>query len=140
MFNNIFVVIDASAQLNFKTLTKHRVPGAIPILGKYRMIDVAISAATQANITNVGVFCDRNYRSLNAPKPSDSTRHVQSKVMWRLRPRSDSCISWEKGYRRTGTSHSNGSRRPPIPVMERQCIVSDRCMIRDSATRILMTD
>lgn len=65
MFNNIFVVIDASAQLNFKTLTKHRVPGAIPILGKYRMIDVAISAATQANITNVGVFCDRNYRSLN---------------------------------------------------------------------------
>ena len=65
MFNNIFVVIDATSQLDFSSLTKHRVPGAIPILGKYRMIDIPISAATESNITNVGVFCDRNYRSLH---------------------------------------------------------------------------
>ena len=65
MFNNTFLVIDAQAQLNFKSLTKHRVPGAIPVLGKYRLIDIAISSATESNITNVGVFCDRNYRSLH---------------------------------------------------------------------------
>ena len=61
---NLFLVIDASSILSFGTLTKHRVPGAIPILSKYRIVDFSLSAAVSSNIKNVGIFCDRNYRSL----------------------------------------------------------------------------
>ena len=60
----LFMVIDASSALDFNTLTKHRVPGAIPIFSKYRLIDFSLSSATSSNISNVGVFCNKNYRSL----------------------------------------------------------------------------
>ena len=62
--SNLFLVIDASSQLNFNTLTKHRVPGAIPVFSKYRFIDIPLSYAKSASISNVGVFTDKNYRSL----------------------------------------------------------------------------
>jgi len=61
---NLFMVVDCSSQLNFELLTKHRVPAAIPIFSKYRLIDISLSIAKYSNLTNVGVFCDRNYRSL----------------------------------------------------------------------------
>ena len=64
MNKNMFMVIDSSSSLRFGLLTKHRIPGAIPILGRYRMIDFSLSNAANSNITNVGIFPYGNYRSL----------------------------------------------------------------------------
>ena len=62
--DNLFLIIDATSRLDFSLLTKHRTPGAIPIFGKYRIIDFVISNATKSDITNVGIFTSLNYRSL----------------------------------------------------------------------------
>lgn len=61
---SLFMIVDANARLDFSFLTKHRVPAAIPIFGKYRIIDIALSNATFSNITNVAIFTYSNYRSL----------------------------------------------------------------------------
>ncbi|MCR5741888.1 MAG: glycogen/starch synthase [Gammaproteobacteria bacterium] len=64
MINNMFLVIDASSNLNLDPLSKHRSPGAIPFCGKYRLIDFNLSSATYSDILNVGIFTGFNYRSL----------------------------------------------------------------------------
>lgn len=78
---NMFMVVDATSTLDFDLLTKHRVPGAIPFLGKYRMIDFTLSNATFSNITNVAVFAYGNYRSL--------TDHIGSGNRYNLDRRKD---------------------------------------------------
>ena len=62
---SLFLVVDATSRLDFDLLTKHRVPGAIPFMGKYRLIDASLSNATYSEVTNVGVFPNGNYRSLS---------------------------------------------------------------------------
>lgn len=78
---SLFMVIDATSRLDFDLLTKHRVPGAIPFLGKYRLIDASLSNATYSEITNVGVFPYGNYRSL--------TDHIGSGSRYDLDRRND---------------------------------------------------
>lgn len=75
------MIIDSTSILDFDVLTKHRVPGAIPIFGKFRMIDIALSNAAYSKITNVAIFAYGNYRSL--------TDHIGSGKRYNLDRRKD---------------------------------------------------
>lgn len=81
MKNNILVVVDASSNEKFDKLTIHRMPGALPFAGKYRLIDFVLSNCKNANISNVAIFPYGNYRSLQD--------HVGSGKRWDLDRRRD---------------------------------------------------
>ena len=75
------MVIDASSKGEFEKLTLHRMPGALPFAGKYRLIDFALSNAKNANIRNVAIFPFGNYRSLQD--------HIGSGKRWDLDRKKD---------------------------------------------------
>lgn len=77
----MFAVIDATTKGQLDKLTFHRMPGALPFAGKYRLIDFALSNVKHANITNVAIFPYGNYRSLQD--------HVGSGKRWDLDRRKD---------------------------------------------------
>ncbi len=79
--NNIFVIVDATSRGNFAKLTRHRVPGALPFGGKYRLIDFTLSNCKNSGVNNVSIFPYGNYRSL-----SD---HIGSGDRWDLSRRHD---------------------------------------------------
>jgi starch synthase len=79
--NDLFVIIDATSRGNFSKLTRHRVPGALPFGGKYRLIDFTLSNCKNSGINNVSIFPYGNYRSL-----SD---HIGSGDRWDLSRRHD---------------------------------------------------
>ncbi|PKK94784.1 MAG: hypothetical protein CVV60_04680 [Tenericutes bacterium HGW-Tenericutes-5] len=78
---DLFLVVDATSRGNFSKLTRHRVPGAIPFGGKYRLIDFTLSNCKNSGINNVAIFPYGNYRSL-----SD---HIGSGDRWDLSRRHD---------------------------------------------------
>lgn len=63
--NNMLVIVDATSQGSFSHLTRHRVPGAMPIGAKYRLIDFTLSNCKNSKIYNVAIFPYGNYRSLS---------------------------------------------------------------------------
>ena len=79
--NNMFAVIDATFKDNLDLLTLHRMPGAIPFLGKFRLIDFTLSNIRNSSISNVAIFPYGNYRSLQD--------HVGSGKKWDLDRRKD---------------------------------------------------
>ncbi|TVP94984.1 MAG: glucose-1-phosphate adenylyltransferase, partial [Acholeplasmatales bacterium] len=79
--NQALAIIDATAKAHLDKLTIHRMPGALPFAGKYRLIDFALSNMKNANITNVAIFPYGNYRSLQD--------HVGSGKRWDLDRRRD---------------------------------------------------
>jgi starch synthase len=79
--NNLFLICDATSSGNFSKLTRHRVPGALPFGGKYRLIDFTLSNCKNSGIYNVAIFPYGNYRSL-----SD---HIGSGDRWDLSRRHD---------------------------------------------------
>ncbi|MFA7076106.1 MAG: glycogen/starch synthase [Candidatus Izemoplasmatales bacterium] len=79
--NDLFMIVDATSRGNLNKLTKHRVPGAIPFGGKYRLIDFTLSNCKNSGINNVAIFPYGNYRSL-----SD---HIGSGDRWDLSRRHD---------------------------------------------------
>ncbi len=79
--DNLFVIVDATSKGNFSKMTRHRVPGALPFGGKYRLIDFTLSNCKNSNINNVAIFPYGNYRSL-----SD---HIGSGDRWDLNRRRD---------------------------------------------------
>ena len=62
--NDLLAVIDATFKNNLDQLTLHRMPGALPFAGKFRLIDFALSNVRNSDITNVAIFPYGNYRSL----------------------------------------------------------------------------
>ncbi|MDY0024108.1 MAG: glycogen/starch synthase [Candidatus Izemoplasmatales bacterium] len=78
---DLFLIVDATSRGNFEKLTRHRVPGAIPFGGKYRLIDFTLSNCKNSGINNVAIFPYGNYRSL-----SD---HIGSGDRWDLSRRHD---------------------------------------------------
>jgi len=78
---DLSLVIDATSRGAFEKLTQHRMPGALPFAGKYRLIDFALSNAKNANVTNVAIFPWGNYRSLQD--------HIGSGKRWNLDRRRD---------------------------------------------------
>ncbi|MFP4286392.1 MAG: glycogen/starch synthase [Candidatus Izemoplasmataceae bacterium] len=81
MNNTMLAIIDATAKAQLDRLTIHRMPGALPFAGKYRLIDFALSNIKNANITNVAIFPYGNYRSLQD--------HIGSGKRWDLDRRKD---------------------------------------------------
>lgn len=81
MNNNMFAVVDATFKVNLEQLTLHRMPGALPFSGKYRLIDFTLSNIKNSRIINVAIFPYGNYRSLQD--------HVGSGKRWDLDRRRD---------------------------------------------------
>ena len=79
--HKMFAIIDASSRGNFEKLTLHRMPGALPFCGRYRLIDFALSNTLHAGITNVAIYPFGNYRSLQD--------HIGSGKRWNLDRRKD---------------------------------------------------
>lgn len=79
--NNMLAIVDATTKYNLDYLTQHRMPGALPFGGKFRLIDFTLSNIRNSNITNVAIFPYGNYRSLQD--------HIGSGKRWDLDRRKD---------------------------------------------------
>lgn len=79
--NSLFAIIDATIKDNLDVLTMHRMPGALPYAGKYRLIDFTLSNLKNSNVRNAAIFPYGNYRSL--------TDHVGSGKRWDLDRKKD---------------------------------------------------
>lgn len=79
--NNLLAVVDATFKDNLEQLSLHRMPGALPFAGKFRLIDFTLSNFANSKITNVAIFPYGNYRSLQD--------HVGSGKRWDLDRRRD---------------------------------------------------
>lgn len=79
--NKMLAVVDATFKNNLDQLTLHRMPGALPFCGKFRLIDFTLSNISNSEITNVAIFPYGNYRSLQD--------HVGSGKRWDLDRRRD---------------------------------------------------
>ncbi|MEC9484542.1 MAG: glycogen/starch synthase [Candidatus Izemoplasma sp.] len=77
----LLAIVDATYKGNFESLTLHRMPGALPFFGKFRLIDFTLSNIRNSRITNVAIFPYGNYRSLQD--------HVGSGKRWDLDRRRD---------------------------------------------------
>jgi len=81
MNSNLFAIVDATFKDNLDQLILHRMPGALPFAGKYRLIDFTLSNIRNSQITNVAIFPYGNYRSLQD--------HVGSGKRWDLDRKTD---------------------------------------------------
>ncbi len=79
--DKLFAVVDATFKDNLGQLTLHRMPGALPYAGKFRLIDFTLSNLSNSGVTNVAIFPYGNYRSLQD--------HVGSGKRWDLDRRKD---------------------------------------------------
>jgi starch synthase len=79
--NELFAVVDATSKDNLEQLTLHRMPGALPYGGKFRLIDFTLSNIRNSQISNVAIFPYGNYRSLQD--------HIGSGKKWDLDRRKD---------------------------------------------------
>lgn len=63
--NNVMgIILTGGKDVRLKELTENRSSAAIPIWGKYRAIDFALSNMVNSGITKVGVITQYRYRSL----------------------------------------------------------------------------
>lgn len=75
--NNVLgIIFSASCDRQLPELTNHRTTASVPIGGKYRMIDFALSNMTNSNINNVGIIAKSGFMSL--------MDHVGSGKAWDL--------------------------------------------------------
>jgi len=58
------IVYTSKDDLALRELTSQRAVAAIPVAGRYRMIDFPLSNMVNSNIHNVGVIAQKNYQSL----------------------------------------------------------------------------
>ncbi len=77
--NNVLgIIFSASCDTMMPELTHHRTTGSVPIGGKYRMIDFALSNMSNSNINNVGIVAKSGFMSLmdhvGSGKPWDLSR------------------------------------------------------------------
>ncbi len=58
------VVYTTKDDLSLRELTSQRAVAALPVAGRYRIIDFTLSSLLNSNIRNIGVIAQRNYHSL----------------------------------------------------------------------------
>ena len=58
------IVYTSKDDLNLRELTSQRAVAAIPVAGRYRIIDFVLSSMVNSGIHNVGIIAQRNYQSL----------------------------------------------------------------------------
>ena len=82
MIREAFGLINASEEItNLRELVDSRTVGALPIGGKYRVLDFPLSNMVNSDIRNVGVIASRNHNSL--------IDHLGSGKAWDLSRKSD---------------------------------------------------
>ncbi len=65
MLKNVFgLIYTGEENMNLIELTSRRAVAALPIAGRYRVIDFALSNMVNSGIRNVGVIAQKNYSSL----------------------------------------------------------------------------
>jgi len=88
--NKLFGMINLSENDYYlKQLTYHRPVASIPFLGRYRMVDFALSNLTNSGVSTVGIFLNDRYRSL--------MDHIGSGKEWDL-DRKKGGIFWFSPY------------------------------------------
>lgn len=58
------IIYTEKDNLNLRELTMNRAVAALPVAGRYRMIDFTLSNLVNSNVRNVGVIAQKNYHSL----------------------------------------------------------------------------
>ena len=58
------IVYTSKDDLTLRELTSQRAVAAIPVAGRYRIIDFILSSLVNSNIHNVGIIAQKNYHSL----------------------------------------------------------------------------
>ena len=58
------VIYTSKDNLNLRELTTNRVVAALPVAGRYRIIDFVLSNLVNSGVRNVGVIAQKNYHSL----------------------------------------------------------------------------
>ena len=58
------IVYTTKDSLALRELTSQRAVAAVPVAGRYRIIDFVLSNFVNSNIRNVGIICQKNYQSL----------------------------------------------------------------------------
>ena len=58
------IVYTSKDNLNLRELTVHRAVAALPVAGRYRVIDFTLSNLVNSGVRNVGVIAQKNYHSL----------------------------------------------------------------------------
>lgn len=64
MKNIMGIIYTGERDAQLKELTAQRCVAAVPLLGRYRLIDFPLSAMVNCGIRNIGVIAQRNYNSL----------------------------------------------------------------------------
>ena len=65
MKNDVMGIIYTSKDdLTLRELTSQRAVAAIPVAGRYRIIDFTLSCMVNSNIHNIGIIAQKNYQSL----------------------------------------------------------------------------
>ena len=64
MASTVGIVFSSMNEENVPELTKVRSMGSIPIGGRYRLVDFALSNMVNSGITTVGMITKNNYQSL----------------------------------------------------------------------------
>ena len=58
------IVYTSKDNLNLRELTTNRAVAALPVAGRYRIIDFTLSNLVNSGVRNVGVIVQKNYHSL----------------------------------------------------------------------------
>ena len=58
------IVYTSKDNLNLRELTTNRAVAALPVAGRYRIIDFTLSNLVNSGVRNVGVIAQKNYHSL----------------------------------------------------------------------------
>ena len=64
MKNVMGIIYTNKDDLSLRELTSQRSVAALPLAGRYRVVDFILSSMVNSGVRNVGVIMQRNYRSL----------------------------------------------------------------------------
>ncbi len=81
MKDTMGVIYTSQNDLSLRELTVSRSVAALPVAGRYRLIDFTLSNLVNSGIRNVGIIMQRNYHSL--------MDHIGSGMEWDLHTRTD---------------------------------------------------
>ena len=64
MINTMGIIYTTKDDLTLREMTASRAVAALPVAGRYRMIDFVLSNMVNSGVRNVGVIMQKNYHSL----------------------------------------------------------------------------
>lgn len=101
MKNDVMGIIYTSKDdLSLRELTSQRAVAAIPVAGRYRIIDFVLSCMVNSNIHNVGIIAQKNYSSL--------MDHLGSGKDWDLHTRNNGLFFLPPFLTRDNSGEYNG--------------------------------